>query len=99
MVMTAGTSRLRKTGGVEGAVDDPSNDDPSKELDYHFDDVKLTGADGDYEKLTNDQGDVFYRPTLTISSKLSSKFEGKFFNETINNWFSLFVTPGTAFCS
>lgn len=79
MVMTAGTSRLRKTEAVNAAADDPS-----KESDDHFDDVKLSGTDGDFEKLTNDHGDVFYRPTLTISSKLSSTFEGKFFNETIN---------------
>lgn len=79
MVMTGGTSRLRKSEAVET--------DPSKELnDNNFTDVKLTDGDVDFEELTNDQGDVFYRPTLMISSKLSTSFDGRMFNETIN-WF------------
>lgn len=95
MVMTAGTSRLRKT---EAAEADQAN--PSKEWNDNFNDIKLTGVGGDFEELTNDQGDVFYRPTLTISSKLSSSFEGKMFNETIKNWFGFFRTEsGSIFCS
>lgn len=82
MVMTAGTSRLRKTEAVEA-----TETDPSKESHDTFDGIKLSSAGGDFEELTNDQGDVFYRPTLTISSKLSTSFEGKSFNETIRNWF------------
>lgn len=89
MVMTAGTSRLRKT---EAAEADQAN--PSKELNDEFNDIKLAGVGGDFEELTNDQGDVFYRPTLTISSKLSSTFGGKMFNETIRTWFPFSLVVG-----
>lgn len=90
MVMTAGTSRLRKTEAAEADQTDQAN--PSKELNDNFNDIKLSGVGGDFEELTNDQGDVFYRPTLTISSKLSSTFAGKMFNETIRNWFCFFLS-------
>lgn len=81
MVMTAGTSRLQKTEAVD--MPDADETDPSKEID-NFEEIKLTSTGADFEELTNDQGDVFYPPTLIISSKLSSNFEGKFLNETIN---------------
>lgn len=80
MVMTAGTSRLRKTEAIEA-----TEDDPSKESNDDFDHIKLSSTGGKFEELTNEQGDVFYRPTMTISSKLSSTFESKKFNETIKN--------------
>lgn len=77
--MTAGASRLRKTGTAQ-----VTESDPSKEISDNLDEVKISGTGGNFEELTNDQGDVFYRPTLTISSKLSTSFESKMFNETIN---------------
>lgn len=80
--MTAGTSRLQKTEAVD--MPDAVETDPSKELINNLEEIKLTSTGADFEELTNDEGDVFYQPTLTISSKLSTKFEGKFFNETIN---------------
>lgn len=66
MVMTAGTSRFRKTGTAG---------DANKELtqtDQH--EAMISSVSDNVDLLTNDQGDVFYGPAPKISFKLDNSF-------------------------
>ncbi|XP_055297687.1 uncharacterized protein LOC129566114 [Sitodiplosis mosellana] len=69
MVMTAGTSRFRKTGTAS------TTGDANKELfqnDPH--EAMISSVADNVDLLTNDQGDVFYGPAPKISFKLDNSF-------------------------
>lgn len=69
MVMTAGTSRFRKTAAATTSGD--ANKELSKN-DQH--ESVISSVSDNLDLLTNDQGDVFYGPAPKISFKLDNSF-------------------------
>lgn len=65
--MTAGSTRLRKTGSAGTAID--SNKDLIHQ-DQSEAGVISTSVSDNVDMITNDQGDVFFGPSPKISFKL-----------------------------
>lgn len=74
MVMTAGTSRFRKTQIPAITIN------ANKELnrnDHNDNEAIVSSVSGNIDMLTNDQGDVFYGPAPKISFRLENPFEAR----------------------
>lgn len=71
MVMTAGTSRYRKTSIVNGGTDS------NKELNQHEPIENDAPVADNVDLLTNDEGDVFYGIAPKISLKLDDAFQAR----------------------
>lgn len=72
MVMTAGTSRFRKTGTTGTAIDS------HKELyqnDHNDAGVISTHVSDNMDMITNEQGDIFFRPAPKIGIQLDDTVE------------------------
>lgn len=84
-MQAANSARLKKAGTSSMHFD--ANKNLNQNMDYD-DEIALSApvADDKMEFLTNDQGDIFYRPRKIISNKLTSSFiEEKELSDKINN--------------
>lgn len=76
MVMTAGTSRYRKTGTKNSATDTGNKELIQSEQN---DNEPITSPVADnVDLLTNDDGDVFYGIAPKISLKLDDTFQARY---------------------
>lgn len=80
MVMSAGTSRLRKTGTAAGSYD--ANKELSENEQSNSAATMASIADN-IDIITNDQGDLFYEP------KFSTKLDHSFLARDIKENFPL----------
>lgn len=77
MVMTAGTSRYRKTGTTNSAPDTNGNKELTQSEQTDNEPVMSPVADN-VDLLTNDDGDVFYGIAPKISLKLDDTFQARY---------------------
>lgn len=74
MVMTAGSGRFRKTQAP--AITINANKDLNR--NGHMENEAIISSVSDnIDLLTNDQGDVFFRPAPKLSFKLDNPFEAR----------------------
>lgn len=81
MVMTAGTSRYRKTGAASNAIDANKELTPNEQTNNNG--AGLSPISDNVDLLSNDQGDVFYGIAPKISLKLEDSFEARYADSTL----------------